>query len=53
MKTYAEFLADKAQLADSGGIEPTNLPEHLFDYQRILVSGRYAKVGAASSPTVD
>lgn len=25
---YAEFLADKAQLADSGGFEPIDLPIH-------------------------
>ena len=36
---YDEFLAGKAQLADSGGFEPTDLPNHLFDFQRQLVSG--------------
>lgn len=35
---YAAFLASKAQLAHSGGFEPTNLPDHLFDYQRELVA---------------
>ncbi|TXH58281.1 MAG: helicase [Desulfurellales bacterium] len=58
MKTYAEFLADKAQLADSGGIEPTNLPEHLFDYQRSLVEwavrkgrgGIFADCGLGKTP---
>jgi hypothetical protein len=34
---YAEFLARKAQLADSGGFEPVDLPGHLFDFQRDLV----------------
>jgi hypothetical protein len=37
MTTYAEFLAAKAQLADSGGFEPIDLPGHLFDFQRALV----------------
>src|SRR5574338_145297 len=35
--SYAEFLARKAQLANSGGFEPTDLPGHLFDYQTNLV----------------
>lgn len=34
---YGEFLARKAQLADSGGFEATVLPDHLFDFQRTLV----------------
>ena len=38
MSDYAAFLASKAQLADSGGFEPVDLPEHLFDYQRELVA---------------
>lgn len=33
---YSEFLARKAQLANTGGFEPTNLPEHLFGFQRLL-----------------
>lgn len=37
MTTYAEFLAAREQLADSGGFEPVDLPGHLFDYQRHLV----------------
>lgn len=37
MTDYTAFLAAKAQLADSGGFEPRNLPEHLFDFQRVLV----------------
>jgi hypothetical protein len=35
--TYAEFLTTRAQLADAGGFEPTELPGHLFDYQTNLV----------------
>jgi hypothetical protein len=35
---YADFLARKAQLADSGGFEPNWLPDHLFDFQRDLVA---------------
>lgn len=35
--TYAEFLRRKAQLPDGGGFEPSNLPAHLFDFQRELV----------------
>ena len=34
---YDEFLATKAQLANAGGFEPTDLPGHLFDFQRVLV----------------
>jgi len=34
--SYAEFLARKAQLADAGGFEPTHLPDHLYDFQRLL-----------------
>ena len=34
---YAAFLARKAQLANAGGFEPTDLPAHLFDFQRSLV----------------
>lgn len=37
MKPYEQFLADRAQLANAGGFEPTDLPGHLFDYQRELV----------------
>lgn len=41
--SYAQFLADRAQLADSGGFEPTDLPEHLFDYQVALVDWAVSK----------
>lgn len=37
MKSYTDFLADRAQLANAGGFEPTQLPEHLFDFQSHLV----------------
>lgn len=37
MTTYEEFLARKAQLANDGGFEPVDLPDHLFDFQRTLV----------------
>ena len=56
--SYAEFLADKAQLADSGGFEPVNLPAHLFDYQTNLVEwavrkgrgGIFADCGLGKTP---
>jgi hypothetical protein len=34
---YEQFLARKAQLQNAGGFEPTDLPEHLFPFQRALV----------------
>ena len=37
MSDYADFLARKAQLSNSGGFEPSNLPAHLFDFQSALV----------------
>lgn len=37
MTTYAEFLARRAQLANRGGFEPTDLPGHLFGFQTELV----------------
>jgi hypothetical protein len=33
---YADFLARKAQLSDSGGFTPVDLPDHLFGFQRAL-----------------
>lgn len=33
---YADFLASKRHLADSGGFEP-EIPDHLFDFQKVLV----------------
>lgn len=35
--TYQEFLDRKAQLDNLGGFEPTDLPDHLFDFQRAIV----------------
>jgi len=35
--SYEDFLARKAQLANEGGFEPVDLPDHLFDFQRTLV----------------
>lgn len=35
--TYAAFLERKAQLANAGGFQPNNLPDHLFPFQRALV----------------
>lgn len=35
--SYAEFLARRAQLANAGGFDPIEIPDHLFDFQRVLV----------------
>lgn len=56
--TYRDFLANRAQLADSGGFESNNLPAHLFDYQRSLVEwavrkgrgGIFADCGLGKTP---
>lgn len=34
---YLSFLARKAQLTNAGGFQPVDIPNHLFDYQRVLV----------------
>jgi hypothetical protein len=34
---YAEYLARRAQLANAGGFDPVHMPDHLFDFQRVLV----------------
>lgn len=34
---YFEFLKQREQLENAGGFEPVNLPEHLFDFQRVMV----------------
>lgn len=55
---YSTFLANKAQLADSGGFEPEGLPSHLFDYQANLVEwavrkgrgGIFADCGLGKTP---
>ena len=36
MAQYAEFLDRKAQLADSGGFEPIDIPHHLYGFQASL-----------------
>lgn len=58
MTDYDNFLASKAQLADYGGFEPTVMPDHLFDYQRVLVEwavrmgrgGVFADCGLGKTP---
>jgi len=55
---YIKFLEGKAQLADSGGFEPTVMPDHLFDYQKSLVEwavrigrgGIFADCGLGKTP---
>jgi hypothetical protein len=55
---YRQFLERKAQLANSGGFEPTDLPSHLFDYQNNLVEwavrqgrgGIFADCGLGKTP---
>lgn len=56
--TYTEFIHNRAQLSDSGGFEPANLPGHLFDYQQNLVEwavrkgrgGIFADCGLGKTP---
>lgn len=38
MTTYEDFLLSKRQLANSGGFAPINIPDHLFDFQKLLVT---------------
>lgn len=33
---YTDFLQRRAQLHNSGGFEPEGLPDHLFDFQRLI-----------------
>ena len=55
---YADFLHRKAQLADAGGFEPTHLPDHLYDFQRLLTewavrhgrAGLFADCGLGKTP---
>ena len=57
-RSYADFIADRAQLSNSGGFEPGELPAHLFDYQRDLVdwavrqgrAGIFADCGLGKTP---
>lgn len=58
MTGYEQFLAEKAQLASSGGFEPLVMPDHLFDYQVALVDwalrlgrgGIFADCGLGKTP---
>lgn len=47
MPDYASFLANRAQLADTAGFAPWQLPEHLFDFQTALVEWAVRKGRAA------
>ena len=56
--SYQDFIANRAQLADMGGFEPTDLPGHLFDFQRNLTEwavrkgrgGLFADCGMGKTP---
>jgi len=56
--TYATYLAERAQLANGGGFAPHVMPDHLFDFQQVLVEfavrqGRaalYADCGMGKTP---
>lgn len=37
MSSYADFLAQRRQLAHGGGFAPLHMPDHLFDFQQVLV----------------
>ena len=58
MTDYQAFLRDKAQLANAGGFAPIVMPDHLFDFQQMLVDwsvrqGRgalFADCGLGKSP---
>lgn len=58
MTTYADFLAERRQLADAGGFDPTHMPDHLFDFQRVLLefavrrgrAGLFADCGLGKTP---
>lgn len=58
MNDYEKFLASRAQLSDSGGFQPVDLPGHLFDYQTNLVEwavrkgrgGIFADCGLGKTP---
>jgi len=45
--SYDQFLADRAQIENLGGFEPLIIPEHLFDFQKVLVdfSVRHGRSG--------
>lgn len=58
MSDYQAFIDNRAQLTDTGGFEPVDLPAHLFDYQRDLVEwavrqgrgGIFADCGLGKTP---
>lgn len=58
MSEYQAFLQRKQQLTDIGGFQPTDLPEHLFDFQKLLVewsvnqgrAGIFADCGMGKTP---
>lgn len=58
MTLYDNFLAEKAQLADMGGFESTVMPDHLYDFQQLLVDwavrkgrgGIFADCGLGKTP---
>lgn len=58
MSDYEALMERKAQLANAGGFEPTVMPDHLFDYQRLLVEwavrigrgGIFADCGLGKTP---
>lgn len=37
MSDYQSFLASKAPIAHASGFEPSQLPDHLFDFQKSCV----------------
>lgn len=55
---YDDYLARRAQLANAGGFEPTHMPDHLFDFQQVLVdfavrqgrAGLFADCGMGKTP---
>ena len=59
MTDYQAYIAARAQLANAGGFEPSDLPGHLFDFQRVIVEwavrqGRaaiFADCGLGKTPT--
>lgn len=57
-QSYTDYLAQRAQLANAGGFTPTDLPDHLFDFQNVLVefavtqgrAGMFADCGMGKTP---
>lgn len=58
MTSYHAYLAERAQLANAGGFEPTVMPDHLFGFQQLLVeyavrqgrAGLFADCGLGKTP---